>query len=174
MSRSQGHRIAFLDFDGVISFSGSFAARLSGPQRIIRTAVARLNRLVVLGDARVVVSSTWRRDTRTGHGASAAQLGSWLRDAGFVGDVIGITPTHRGSCVRGAEIQAWIDAQCVAPSAVVILDDCEPMRHLAPWLTKTKYNDLLTDKNVDEALKILAKAPPTQSLIRTVAHGEML
>ena len=100
---------------------------LSAIQRIVRTAVAKLNRLVVLGDAQVVVSSTWRRDPRTGEGASASQLQLWLRQAGFVGDVIGITPTYRGHDVRGAEIQAWIDAQPVAPSAVVILDDFEPM-----------------------------------------------
>lgn len=141
-SYGRGLRIVFLDFDGVLAVGGS---------GLDAALVARLNRLVATAGAAVVVSSSWRR------GTDVLDLATALRSAGFVGTVVGATPTVP-NLDRGYEIQAWLndtaDAGCEVES-FVILDDDDDMAHLRPRLVQTNPDAGLSDGDVERAVRML-------------------
>lgn len=72
-------------------------------------AVNRLNTIITLTGAKVVVSSSWR------HGRSVEELQSILNQVGFVGEIIDITPYFGGiegyTIPRGCEIERWLDTK---------------------------------------------------------------
>lgn len=175
-------RIVFLDFDGVVN-SGAWLAergpvtdeerRLAAtappdalPDYVVGSAMERshlhsirsidpgaiehLNALVRLTDAHVVVSSTWR------HGYTLNGL-RWLLSArGFVGQVIGVTPSDPRHQIRGEEIQAWLDL-LGSPLHVrfVILDDDSDMGPLTPKLVRTDRSVGLTAPDAARAAAML-------------------
>lgn len=161
----------FLDFDGVLNSTGwlnrsgtnSFidAERshenylLWSAQDISPKAVRRLNRLLRLTGAKVVISSSWRliHDTE--------ELVAMLVSKGFAGDVVGVTPSlHRdvdgNKMVRGHEIQAWLDAN-PGTERFIILDDEGDMAHLKDHLVRTLMKRGLLDEHVDRAIGMLLK-----------------
>ena len=150
-------KVVFLDFDGVLN-SGEFAAspRNDNPGGLLGLdwkAIARLNRLILLTGAKVVVSSTWRLDD------DVPGLRALLGEAGFDGEVIGMTPSLNGP--RGLEIQAWLDSAPlfgVDVEQFVIVDDDSDMEHLGDRLVKTTFQDGLQDEHVEKAAALLAAA----------------
>lgn len=111
-------KVIFLDFDGVVcclpvewdhTSEGHLVHSLNHP------AVARLNEIVARTGAYIVVSSTWRLRQPIEH------LRGYLRRAGFVGTVIGVTP-HLGT-ERGYEISRWLEDHHEVESYVVLDDD---------------------------------------------------
>jgi hypothetical protein len=137
--------ILFADFDGVIA---DYIPDAPAAQRIRRSCVERLNRIVTATGADVVVSSTWRE---AGH----RQCAAWLREAGFVGSVVGVTPVLSGVGARGREIQAWLDWQGLPATKCVILDDVEPMGHLEWRLVRTVTETCLTDADVERVIALM-------------------
>ena len=147
--------LLFLDFDGVVADAHPTK---SAEERLRKRCVAILNTVVERTGCLVVVSSMWRFDPRTGRGFGGPQLEAWLKGAGFVGEVIGITPTLPGDGVRGLEIQAWIDENGVETSRrFAIVDDWEPMGALTPRLVRTDYNAGITAANADALVKLLGE-----------------
>ena len=162
-------RVLFADFDGVLNSHEYMRNRAPENERgsvigLDPLAVARLNRLVTVAKAEVVVSSTWR------HNRSTAQLRDALVERGFEGTVRGRTPRWihgRGGLesakYRGEEIQAWLD---LAPDygfvveSFVILDDDSDMGHLADRLVKTSFETGLVDADVDRAIAMLREPTP--------------
>lgn len=149
------HPLLFLDFDGVIAFSHPTKSAM---ERLRRCRVATLNTVIARTGCLVVVSSFWRLDPRTGLGFGARQLQAWLNEAGFVGEIVGITKHLPGYGVRGLEIQAWLDENDVEPGRrVAIVDDFEPMGALTTRLVRTDYDAGLTVANADALVVLLGE-----------------
>lgn len=162
-------KVIFLDIDGVL------AAFPFGPARPIWTysgnrdvqyslnhdCVERLNRLVEASDARIVISSTWRKFW------PYDAIASFMKQDGFKyqENVIGRTVELPGiyddqgrylrSPERGDEIMEWINAYPDITSYVV-LDDDSDIGSLPASRWVNVYNGLnaggLLDKHVDAAL----------------------
>jgi hypothetical protein len=171
-------RFLFLDFDGVLNGRAWYEKRPTreafakewnlstemfqldmprwGTRSIDPDAVARLNRLVRLSGAAVVVSSTWR----TMYPLHKLQ---WiLNERGFEHMLIGSTPSADNMprkpdgtrLYRGDEIVAWMEIVGTTPDRIVILDDDSDMGALLPRLVNTDHDTGLTDTDVDRALAL--------------------
>lgn len=153
-------KILFLDIDGVLNYSGFFKglgeyAGLTRLDQCIATidpaAVAHLNAIVGLADAKVVISSSWR------YGTPLPTIRAALQHHGFLGDIIGQTPKHipgnRGSH-RGTEIAAWL-AEHPRVSGFVILDDDSDMEPHMDRLVKTHWTAGLQAHHIAQAVEIL-------------------
>lgn len=134
--------VIFLDFDGVL-LNQTTRFRTMDP-----ACVAVLDAVCRETGIPVVISSTWRH---IGLGRCRAML----REAGFTGQVIGVTPVLWG-CSRGEEIGRWLDAhpQYTKP---VILDDDADMGGLTPALVRTETLVGLTERDAN-ALRALIDA----------------
>jgi hypothetical protein len=145
-------KVLFLDFDGVLN------SRDTVPEfSLDDVLVARVNRILSVTGAKVVISSSWRA-----HGLPYCI--AFLENAGFKGEVIGATPFRerewgKRSPPRGLEIQDWMDAN-PGVERFVILDDEGDMEHLLPFLIRTSMVDGLQDSHVDEAVRALKSASP--------------
>ena len=135
----------FLDFDGVLNSREFFDMRRDPDADgwaadIDPRAVSYLNDLLG-ADGRVVVSSTWR------YTHNEIQLDALLREHGFTGKIVGLTPDfrERSGSLRGDEVQAWLQSYYEAEGldfdalpAYVILDDCTDfLPEQAPYLFLT-------------------------------------
>lgn len=109
--------------------------------------VTCLNHLIALTDAKVVISSTWRKFK------TLLDLRRILTAQGFYGDIIDHTPVLDRE--RGEEIQTWLDTTPYNVESFVILDDDDDMGDLAPYLVRTSFQTGLTMENVQQAAKIL-------------------
>jgi uncharacterized protein YqgQ len=146
--------IIFLDFDGVLNSQRWMEAN----RHLVKTvelwlcknldhaAVARVEKISKATGAKVVISSSWRRMF------SLEQLQQILKDFGFTGEVIGITPKQDQE--RGIEIQTWLNEHGPIES-FVILDDDSDMVHLMHKLVQTTFEDGLQDEHVEKAIAIL-------------------
>lgn len=141
----------FLDLDGVVAWC-LYGVPAAG--RLRRECVEQLERIVQATGAKVVVSSTWR----LGSIFSPAWLGEQLRPFGFTGQIIGATPSLPNEH-RGAEIQAWIDAQPVAtrPRKLVVLEDAEELGALESSCVRTNYDKGLTATDASRAIRMLGR-----------------
>jgi Swiss Army Knife RNA repair-like protein len=112
--------------------------------------VGVLNEIVARGDADVVVSSTWRL------GRSIAELQAMLEAAGFVGRVVGKTPTGIAGAGRADEIAAWLAEHAVHD--YVIIDDHVDMGALRARLVHTDPGRGLQPDDAARALAVLEAA----------------
>jgi hypothetical protein len=114
-------KIIFLDIDGVLNHQLWFKIQKNkkvidtdleyNRSMIDETRVDLLNDLIKETKAKVVISSSWRKN----HTKEELQI--MLEDKGFVGEIIGLTPCLRFtgfegyvySVPRGNEIKAWLE-----------------------------------------------------------------
>lgn len=169
--------IIFLDFDGVLNSIDSRKAERSNSRtdKLDPLAIERLNRLVALTGAKVVVSSTWRLCGKvvgyfSGLGGvhPVEEMARVLASNGFIGNVIGVTPylntsrefTHRDGSTwrcspRGDEIQRWRqDNGHTGP--FVALDDDSDMPGCWDQLVQTSHDHGLLDEHVERAAALLS------------------
>ena len=134
----------------------------------------RLDTLLTKSKATIVISSTWR--------LMSNYMDLWRLFAvlGFKGTMIGQTPELPSDRTRGDEIKKWLDDEAAGkhtyseelpgncwgfsskPRSIesfVILDDDPDMGDLMPHLVRCDPQVGLSQKNVDEALKILTGKP---------------
>lgn len=139
--------IIFLDFDGVI-MTAQPESRFRKPDS---RAIDNLNRLVFVTGGFVVISSTWR-------GMGLGRCRAILRDGGFTGKPIGITPSlhlsPRDTYCRGDEIAAWLQRWRQERRPILILDDDYDMGPLLPRLIRTKSVIGLTGRDVLRAIEL--------------------
>jgi len=140
-------RVVFLDIDGVLAP----IRRWDRYGDLDRTCIQVLNDIVAASEADVVVSSTWR------HGKTVAQLQETLEAGGFVGRVIGKTPSDIRGAYRGDEIAAWLTEHAV--DGFVIIDDHVDMGELRTHLVLTEPAHGLQPDDVPRALGILERRP---------------
>lgn len=161
-----GTKFLFLDIDGVLNSTDWWIRRNAMHEagtmpmysqihqcshhrdQLDPEAVERLNRIIRESQARVVVSSTWRNNR------TIEELQFQLADVGFLGEVVGKTPSFQGDRERGLEIQKWLD-QWAPCSPFVILDDDGDMAHLQSRWVWTPNPVGLQDHHVDIALGVL-------------------
>jgi hypothetical protein len=151
--------LVFMDFDGCLNSEeadkagrlvqvSSLRSDLMDPE-----AVARLNRIIELTGAKVVVTSTWRCC------GTVEKMQSHLEIAGFKGEVVGLTPDLFGIVpqrTRGTEVQAWMDDNAFTGNFVII-DDEEEFGELDRFLIRTSKETGLLEEHVDQAVKILRR-----------------
>lgn len=158
--------IIFLDVDGVLNNEEFFKKRLErkhtdswSERYLCPILVEKLNKITDLTNARIVFSSSHRRNWDT-----EEEMAENLKNGGIKADIIGRTPklffengTH--SVPRGCEIKAWIERNIgdkVSEFKYVILDDDSDMLY---WQRKnfvqTDGQLGLTDEGVHKAIKIL-------------------
>jgi hypothetical protein len=159
-----------LDFDGVIAINQPLIGpRLTAAQRLVRERVARLNTIVERTGCLVVVSSTWRWNAIAQEGHGVDMLLSWLREAGYTGDLAGITEAKTDESTvalieanRGLEILAWCEAQPVKPRALAVLDDLALRGAVAPVLVRTVEAIGITDADVERVVELLTAKRPVK------------
>lgn len=106
--------IVFLDIDGVLCSWKDMGKRAADGQRPFKKdAIKYLNRIIELLDAKIVISSTWRK-TRT-----IDDFKKLFDGRGIKGEVIGLTDELDTG--RADEIQKWIDENEV--DYFIIIDD---------------------------------------------------
>ncbi len=147
------HRTLALDLDGVVNSHAWFEkmacdalSRRPIHNMIDHDCVARLNRLLEISGADVVISSSWRIP----HSVEA--IDSALTFKGFRGNIIGATPHNMPP--RGREIQRFMIDRDRSVDHLVILDDDSDMGALAHRHVKTSWAVGLTDADVERALAL--------------------
>jgi hypothetical protein len=141
-------RVIFLDIDGVLAPIRQWDRYGDLDPACIEV----LNEIVARGGADVVVSSTWR------YGKTAAELQEMLHAAGFVGRVVGATPTGKPGGSRGDEIAAWLAANPV--SGYVIIDDHGDVGGLREHLVQTQPARGLQPADAPRVIEMLASDGP--------------
>lgn len=102
-------KVIFLDIDGVLNWVGT-EERHMGFIGLDPTRITQFNKITAAHpDAKIVISSTWRRTFIAGSYQDLAGLAELLHKTGLVGEVIGQTPMRFSYVPRGGEIRAWIE-----------------------------------------------------------------
>ena len=177
-------RIVFLDVDGVLNSAAFLCKRdeehrqlghadPSRPKRdttctcyrlerqIDRDAITRLNRLVAETNAKIVISSSWRRLL------DPPELHRVLVEHGLVAEIIGETPDgpndpemremfgHLDRIFRGHEIDLWLRRHPKV-DRFVILDDGGDMEMHKKRLVQTDCQEGLLDEHVELAIRMMS------------------
>ncbi|MEM6926308.1 MAG: HAD domain-containing protein [Myxococcota bacterium] len=128
----------FLDIDGVVATEDTWDAWYatgSDPDRrhelLDRTCAAFVQQLCDRLEARVVISSSWRRLY------AMDDLVTILKRGGLALNVVGATPV-RDDFDRGLEIHDYLAEQGIPVADIVILEDAEELdglehRTVRPW-----------------------------------------
>lgn len=152
--------IIFLDFDGVINsakFINDYLDQFKQPtektyyitEHIDAIAIQRVNKIVEALNAKVVISSAWRK------AYCLDKLCKILESKGFSGEIIGETEILNKD--RGIEIQTWMDRNNISADRVLILDDNDNMRHLSHRLILTSFDTGITDEHVQKAMELFGE-----------------
>lgn len=147
-------KVIFLDIDGVLVNSKSpTLPRIENLPAPDPVCVQALNRIVAATEAKIVISSSWRK------GKHREDMECTFVHWNVPGEIIGITP-GRLNQHRGTEIQAWLDFRKELFNDVesfVILDDDTDMLHLTTRLVRTSFSQGLTEKHADLAIEMLSR-----------------
>ena len=175
-------KIIFLDIDGVLNSNDWYVRRKDHYEmdavenqypfyEFDPEAINRLNAIIELTNAKVVVSSSWR------HGRSVEELQMILDTVGFVGEVIDKTVHFGGidgyTIPRGCEIEHWLEKKgfqrinwsiekqqmYIDKSQVknyIILDDDSDMLYTQKeHFIHTSWKSGLTDELMHKSIEIL-------------------
>jgi HAD domain in Swiss Army Knife RNA repair proteins len=145
-------KVIFLDIDGVL-INRECLRTMESDYVPADRSIQLLNALIQQTDAKIVVSSCWRK-RRT-----CAELQELLSGWGVEGVVLDKTPTFPEDA-RGLEIQQWLAERKKSRGDVesfVILDDCSDMPTLLEFLVQTEFETGLTRRHTEKAVQILMK-----------------
>jgi hypothetical protein len=138
--------VIFLDIDGVLAPIRTWDRYGDLDPACIQV----LNEIVARGQADVVVSSTLR------YGKTVAELQEMLDAQGFMGRVVGTTPTGAPGAERGEEIAAWLAEHDVR--GYVIIDDHVDMGELHSHLVQTQPAHGLQPADAPRAIAVLLRS----------------
>ena len=149
--------IIFLDVDGVLNsidhakkvYEETLRAHSGYEYPFDPECLERLQRLVEKTDARIVITSTWRK---TEEGKRVLQ--NILEQYDLANRVIGYTPILNKK--RGEEIKSFLETLNVEAS-YIILDDDDDMEELTPYLILTSMKTGLTEEKMMEGMQKLKK-----------------
>lgn len=147
-------KVLFLDIDGVLNSHDWFRRRVTEQptgnyweRQIDPRAVGLLNEIIEATGAKIVISSTWRKNY------TLQELRAGLESRGFCGEIIAVTGEDL-SGIRGWEIGKWLDEHFYGTSYRIpmrnvierfaIVDDDSDMEHLHPHLIQTSFDVGLT------------------------------
>lgn len=148
-------KFVFLDIDGVLNHEGGKCTHCV--YDIDPEHVKLLNRIIEKTDAKVVISSTWRKRF------PIEEMRQMLEMRGFKGEVIDYTPMpfqkeEGGRWSKpGDEIQKWLDNnEGWMWTRYVVLDDCSLGNALIETCqVKTNWKFGLTEENAEYAIRLL-------------------
>lgn len=147
--------ILFLDIDGVLNSDNyrRVLHTIGVPLDQIQNefdpkCVEAINRILSTTKAQVVVSSTWRNQSK--------DLSHELRSRGvnIDGHFLGQTP-HLPNAERGQEIRLWLVRNHAQASSFAVLDDDRDMLGVAHRLVQTSRFNGLTEADADVAIRML-------------------
>jgi len=159
-------KVIFLDFDGVITTPESH-------YELCPKKMALLKKIVDATDAKIVISSSWRRTNLEDTIKHITDTGNpFVKNNPFIlaDKVVGIThrmfgfihPHKDRHCKipRGVEINAWVFEHEMDIESYVILDDDDDMLYIQRnRFIHTDGLQGLTDSDVDRAIDILTNKP---------------
>ncbi len=157
-------KVIFLDIDGVLNCYNkgeNWSDRKDNVRMIHDDLVARLNDILDRTDAKIVLSSTWRkaRDWKVTMGAAG------IRDV-FLGRTISLmderfewvkedpTRDHFDFKERGKEIQAWVDEHPEITRFCILDDDSDMLPHQKHFKT-SGFEGGLTHEIAEQVIKYL-------------------
>ena len=150
-------KIIFLDIDGVINSLHDYIPKNNNSpiHHLSPKYISRLNTIINVTGAKVVISSMWR----IGYRLSSIEV--WLKQQGFIGEIVGETPILPESkdIDRGDEIKFWLNSNDNIES-FVILDDIDYngiVKYYYPQFVHVKKSTGLLPKHVEKAIRILEK-----------------
>lgn len=148
-------KLIFLDIDGVMNHNNFFQrSRLHMGQEFCPVAVRNLREIIKRTDAKIVLSSTWRKGLSVG---DIKTLFSWYDLDKYV---VGKTPVLDEQ-IRGHEIQLFMDMlhHPIYPiESFIIIDDDDDMGDLLPRLIHCANNSgLTTDDRREYAIEMLGE-----------------
>ena len=160
-------KIIFLDIDGVLNSEKFYRKRgepnyrfdLEPPYPLCEfdyTSICLLNKILKETESYIVVSSTWRI------GRSLEELQDLFNEVGIDGKVIGKTKILQErknfeKIVRGTEIKMWMDENNFTGNYIIIDDDNDMLPEQQPFFIKTSFWTGITEKNVEDSIKLLNK-----------------
>lgn len=136
-------KILFLDVDGVLNHRQSISL-----YAISRPALRRLRHVLDSTGARVVMSSTWRKNPDHREVFKRRTLIQ----------PIGYTPCHADGH-RGGEIKAWLDQAPEVERYAIVDDDGDMLIEQRPFFVQTSFETGLLDEHVDQLIEILGRQP---------------
>ena len=147
--------ILFLDIDGVLNCHGSWERPRVGKHRIDRDKVALLTEVVASTGCKVVVSSTWRRDTRCRgilryYGFRGSFHRDWRTDWQWSED----EPR------RGHQIARWL-ARNGSPPFAIVDDDSDMLDEQRGRFVQTTFETGLTRDHADRLIATLLSSGRT-------------
>jgi hypothetical protein len=134
-------KIIFLDIDGVMN-SGLYIDPLDKGSMLVEEHMSILNRIVLHPNVGVVITSAHRL------GRSLKDLSEEFREAGFIGNIVGKTPSLGAG--RPIEIAVFLESHPSVDS-YVILDDMNNMGNLSNKLVCT-YPTGLKSEHIEPVL----------------------
>jgi len=176
-------RIVFLDFDGVLNAPSMLCetSKLHDALRLSRTLIGRLNKICHIGQANVVLSTSWR-PTRKNSPWDLSNVQSALDAVGFEGRLVGTTPDFGqwlegegwlehpaedgideaiwAQTLRAREILAWVKNHPVASFVVL---DADVGATVPGHFVHVDSKVGLTGCDVERALEILRCDAPIRS-----------
>lgn len=150
------NRLIFLDIDGVMSSSGHVKVENANryPIRLNKAAVSALNEIVLMSDAKVVITSTFKREFSVG------EIHRMFIEQGVVDCIIGVTPN--GS-TRENEIEKYLSTTVC--TNYLVLDDNNLFNGNNEHFLLVNTGTLLIE-HVLECLKILNCSDDNSSMTR--------
>ena len=150
--------IIFLDVDGVLNSINNLIEVYNKTKKphsgydypFDENCLKNLQELVNETNSKLVITSTWRKEQK-----GRETLLNELKEYGLDKQVIGYTPVLPNGN-REAEIKKYLSTLQEKPN-YIILDDSKEFVELSHALIKTDTRTGLTNKNVEQAIKILNK-----------------
>ena len=151
-------RVIFLDIDGVVN---CWDTKERAPSRVIgveQRLIAHIKEIVDATGAKIVLSSTWRKDWAFDllDGKDWIYLRDEFAKQGL--HFLDYTPSRRDSH-RGEEIKEWLESTDYDVESYVVIDDemYDIWELHEGHLVQTSYDDGIKPEAVDKAIKILEK-----------------
>jgi hypothetical protein len=159
-------KVIFLDADGVLNCASTTDSILNPDGTIYKSGgvfvhawlgldedkMVRLARIIEATDAKIVLSTTWRRDP-----ISTLYLLKRMGEK-VASQVIGKTPDSDGRAVRKEEIEAWIQEH-PGITQFAVLDDLEydKLEDFGRSFIQTSSVTGLQDRHVERCIEVLGK-----------------
>lgn len=145
MKSSTNFPIIFLDIDGVLNNNASISEGVC----IIPEKVILVRELCYRTNAKIVISSTWRKIFKK------KDLSYWLAMLGLRDPKLIIDYTDQDGPIRGHEIRRWLEEHPGVTKYVILDDDIDMLE--GQFFVKTRMETGLTNKQVLDA-EILLKS----------------
>jgi len=152
-------KVIFLDVDGVLNFAKSEARSPSGYIGIAEACVKRLRKIVDQTNAKVVLTSTWKKEWSMNLEECTPE-GVYLTKKLVRHGIHILSKTTDGIVNRGEGIHNWLLQHDNVTNWIVLDDDIfsdYEQFQIYPHLVLTEFSTGLQDEHVTQAIQLLNK-----------------